>query len=495
MSWKYALIRHIPLILVVLLLPISRVEAQAPDWGAVETLSRSEEIASSPTLTSDASGTVHAFWESRVRDQEGSTSVLAYTRIQGGARMNPVDIIISPGNRDARAPRAIVSADGRLHLFWLTPSQGVYGPLYHSWAPAADAADSRQWQPPQLIADGTYQSDVREDPDGRLHVVYASVLDAAGICHIASTDHGDTWGEATCVERNYTLRDQESEVQPRLAIDSKGVLHVVWMLHDYSPLSQISYSSRAVFYAHSTDGGTNWSAPVAVDIVDGRVDPSEREKVYRAPDWGNIAVDLEDRVHIVFIGAVDMQRYHQWSADGGRTWSSRQVAIPSGGYNNWQGLAVDDSDRLHLLWPSLNGMEYAWWDGGAWSPTQLLSDVGSPHHAQAAVSLGNRVHVVWQDYGGVSPSGGDSQGRILWAELRTSAPARNPVALPTVMHFEEMAPVLSPEVQPTVSLAAMTSVPTPAPATQSSGASAILIGIAPAALIVVGVVLLQMRKR
>lgn len=399
-------------------------------WSEPMVISSSDEIASGPILVADVSGAVHVFWASRPREREEDASAITYTRYTDGAWSVPIEIMLSPGNQSASSPRAAVDSTGRLHLFWAgPPGEGPFQTLYHSWAPVQTAGDHRSWRLPRPLADGTLQADVQVDSKGHLHLVYASVLDNAGICHVLSMDYGDTWGEVHCVQRNYPLREDEHEVRPRLAIDSQDVLHLVWVLDDYSQQSSLSYSGRAVYYARSFDGGASWSAPMVVDEIDGR-QGYDRQVDGLQPEWGNIIVDHKDWVHIVWVGRPDMQRYHQWSEDGGSTWSQRQVAIPSGGYNNWQGLAVDDDNRLHLLWPSLKGMEYAWWKDGAWSPALLLSDIGEPHHAQAVVALGNQVHVVWQDHGGSKPSG-DALGRIFWAILQTDAPARVRLPLPT----------------------------------------------------------------
>lgn len=478
---------------------VSEAAQTATGWSQPEVISSEGEWASSPTLVADATGAVHAFWMSQPRDQSDAASGIAYSRLQDGQWSTPVEVMFSPGNRDALFPRAAIDATGRLHLFWSSTDQGPYGPLYHSWAPASNAADARQWQPAYLIADGTYQSDVKIDSLGRLHVLYASVLDSAGICHVMSDDFGDTWSNESCIPRNYPLRSEEHEVRPRLALDSQDTLHAVWMLDDYSAESRLRYVGRAVFYAHSLDGGATWSEPQVVDEVDGRAATYDEQADGLQPEWGSVIVDRSDRVHIVWVGRPDMQRYHQWSEDGGRTWTRRQVAIPSGGYNNWQGLAVDDNDHLHLLWPSLKGMEYAWWDGGAWSPALLLSDSGSPHHAQAVVALGNQLQVVWQDHGGEQENAVD-KGHIVYATVTTDAPARAPQVLPTPVLSMPITPTSVPTSTPTINvvptqLPGSVSAEISPPAERSSPGNMVAIGVIPAALVVGVVLLLVTRKR
>ncbi len=390
-------------------------------WTEPQAISLPDEHGAMPTLAVDASGVVHAFWSTRPVDREDAPWAIAYARLEDGVWTRPVDIFLSPNGKDALFPRAVVDSGGRLHLVWSAQGwAGIFGPLYYSSAPAQYAGTIRAWQPIDELADGTYQSDLRLSSDGVLRLVYASVTDARGICHLATLDRGERWTAAACIERSYELRDEEHEVQPRLAIDSHNTLHVVWTLDDYSRLNRLGYYSRAVYYAHSRDGGQSWSLPVAMDIVDGR-DPAYHG---RQPAWANIVVDAQDRVHIVYVGAPDMQRYHTYSEDGGMTWSRRQVAIPSGGYNNWQGVAVDSAGVLHLVWPSLRGLEYTTWSNGVWAPVSPVAEqqrVGGAHDAQAVVALGNLLHVAWQDHGGDISS--NKVGHILYARLMTGATA------------------------------------------------------------------------
>lgn len=484
------------ILIVSLLTLITEVRAQPINtWNQPQVISLESEFASEPTIIADSSGTVHAFWVSRPRNQE-AISAIAYSRFYQNQWSLPVEVVVSPDNRDALFPRAVVDTTGRLHLFWSAPTEGQFGPIYHSWAPAHDAANAQQWHAARLIADGTYQSDVKLDSQGRIHIVYASVLSNEGICHKVTADNGGSWSNPSCILRTYPLRNEEHEVRPRLALDSQDTLHVVWVLDDYSPQSQLAYSGRAVFYARSSDGGLSWEDIITVEEIESRVPQEGR----RQPEWGNIIVDLLDRVHIVWVGWPDMQRYHQWSEDGGLTWSRRQVAIPSGGYNNWQGIAVDDNNRLHILWPSLRGMEYSWWEEDTWSPASLLSEIGDPHHAQAAIVLGNQLHTIWQDHGG-SQSQDTEFGRIFWATMSIQSPGRTmePIPMvesgPTSNMNRTQQTVQLPENLTSVSAGIDSSLAPIDPPTKNNPVSSIMIGTLFALLLIAIVVLRQIIKQ
>ena len=488
-------------ILLVLLCTVSPdASAQTPNtgWTEAKPISLASEQGFYPTLVQDPSGVVHAFWSSSPTGQEGALQAIVYAKYANGAWSQPADVVMSPLNKNAQFPCAVVDKLGRLHLFWLAPDSAPFGQLYHAWAPVQDAASAQSWTAPILLAQGIYRPAVALDSQGVLHLVYDAVLDNKGICYIASSDAGDTWSEATCIPTAYPVRDEEHEVRPRLAIDSQDQLHVVWVLDDYSPESKLGYASRAVFYAHSTDRGQSWSEVLTVDEIDGRsptYDPSTHQ-----PDWGNVAVDKEDGVHIVWVGTPDMQRYHQWSSDGGVTWSPREVAIPTGGYNQWQGIAVDSAGVLHLVWPDLRGIEHTFWTrAGGWAaPVLIPGDVGGPHYASAVVTAGNWLHVVFQSHGGGLK--GDTPGLILHAMYQTGAPYVAPQPVPTVLPPTQQEATVVPE---TTRPAVPTHTPTLLPSPTVSGsvpvagnsALPILAGVVPVLALVVGAVLLLARRR
>jgi hypothetical protein len=262
------------------------------------------------------------------------------------------------------------------------------------------------------------------------------------------------------------------------------------MLDDYSPLSVVAYSSRAVYYARSLDGGQSWTDLIAIDEVESR-----QEGKVLGPDWGNVAVDGEDRVHIVWVGSADMYRHHQWSGDGGVTWTAPQVMIPSGGYNGWQGLAVDAAGGLHVAWPSLKGLEYTCWDGNAWASPVLLTQVGAPHWAQAAVALGNQLHLVWQDHDG--NLGLSKPGLIVHTMLQVDAPSIEPQPLPMPpVPAHPAATSLPTQVpRPTAAVPSPTAPRSVEPFVPISGTTMpALIGVVPAVLLVGLVLLLRLRN-
>jgi hypothetical protein len=124
----------------------------------------------------------------------------------------------------------------------------------------------------------------------------------------------------------------------------------------------------------------------------------------------SIIAGTADRVDIVWNGAISVgDRLHQWSNDGGSSWSETRpiVLALKGGFSGPPALAVDSANTLHLVTgldgnPGQHGeMYYLSWDGTEWDGEVLISQgaigkkaVESP---SATVSEGNRLRVVYSD--------------------------------------------------------------------------------------------------
>ncbi len=466
-------------------------------WQEAQPISPPTEHGVMATLTSDASGTLHVFWSSwAVNSETAEKRAILYANYRDGQWSEPIDVFLSPNGQDALYARTTVDAAGRLHLIWSAPEAQSFGPIYHSWVSIEQAAQVQEWQEPVVIASGTFQGDIALDADGNLHIVYASVLDGLGICHVLSMDNGDTWSAPTCLSRNYVLRDQEYEVRPRIAVDSENNLHVVFMIDDYSQLSTLAYTSRAVYYARFMTDSLTWSDAIVIDEVESR-DPSYTG---RQPDWGNVIVDLEDRIHIVWVGAPSMQRYHTWSKDGGLTWTPRETAIPQGGYNGWPGLAVDSDGTLHIACAGLNGvLGYNTWSlkQGMGTPV-FIEGYGDPHNAQLEIALGNELHLVWNNYGGLPQ--GETPIQIFHTQLRTNAAPLEPQAIgeaPLVLKVDTSSS-LPPRLTPTVTtpyLSELNNVPAAETAAEGDFTRVLFVSTLPVLCLIIPMVYWHARKR
>src|SRR5262249_2571445 len=136
-------------------------------------------------------------------------------------------------------------------------------------------ADDRQW--------------IEADGDAVVYQMYRAPIPATGLWVQKSTDHGVSWGTPSLVSPTGS---------------SPGYIDVD---HHTGPVYVSRSSSNALFVAHSTDGGTTWTA----------------RTVDNATSHGNlfdpIKVGDDGTVYVTWCDAHDIYLAH--STDQGETWS------------------------------------------------------------------------------------------------------------------------------------------------------------------------------
>ncbi len=349
-------------------------------WSDPVILYQTTGTAIYPRLVADSQGDVHLFFVYR-----GSTEALMYTRLHGGSWSPPLGVLVSPDGGQVNLPAVTVDTQGFLHVVW---RGGSLSQIYYSRAHVSQADSAQGWTKPVGLSSGSgFNSDILAGSDGKLHFVYARV--GGDVYYRQSIDGGHKWTSGIAVSK--AERSNAATDYPRIAVDQRGSLHVVWTQFPPS-----SWPPAGGFYSRSLDGGQSWAEPLQI----------------AAEKYGliNVVTIGTDAVHLVWNATVDIgDRMHQWSSDGGDTWTPPQKITDKikGGFTGFSVLAIDGNNVLHLV-TSVNGQEgktedvyYLVWNGEAWSDPVLLSTgtVGekSVELPWMVVSNGDRLHVVYED--------------------------------------------------------------------------------------------------
>jgi len=389
---------------------LEMVFAPPPPWSAPVNLSQSQALPGLPAVAADAEGRVHVLWSEAVTP-EGAETALFYARWDGERWIRPARVLGSPSEGGAQEP-ALAAVGDRLHAVW---SGGPNGEIFYSRAFLRDAYATGGWSEPQPLpvpsplADSGVGSwpDVAAGPGGALHVVYAVPLnEGRGIYYTRSDDDGQSWTPVRQVfdaaAAGWTMADY-----PRLAVDARGALHVVWV-RAALPGSGLP---QGIYYARSTDRGETWSGPLKA-----------AEGTYA---WPQVAAGPPGQVHLLWNEATDGRTWwHQWSADGGEGWtrpesvrSLRDVPGPVGlasdgaGALHLTGLGHDDTGELALL--------YVTWTGQRWGEREtfrLELDEGEPGVVAALLPALGRLDVTFR---GQTNGEGETPQVDLWHTGRT----------------------------------------------------------------------------
>lgn len=461
-------------------------------WTPPTNLFETEGRASEAEVVTDPSGVVHVFWAFGAPGQEdsGRTQALYYTRLTGDTWSEPVDVLISPGGRVARLPAVVCDPQGYLHIVWQGGDSIFYSKAY---APAAAA--SRGWTSAKALTTGatSLYPAIAASQAGELYAIWSQ--GSAGLMFARSENGGESWTEPRVVYQ--ATGPKELAASGRIAVDETGRLHVVftYAVEDADPASPDIHvrNPHYLYYLQSTDRGETWSEPLLVTPE---------------PDYGeiNVATSGADVVHLVWNGRAGRTgRYHQWSRDGGKSWSSvNEVVAPApqnpigtGGLTGFPALVTDSTGMLHLVTATGSGQYYLRWSQSGWTAPVLVSPgvVGggvtntsrSIEQPSIALSEGNRLHVVFHD----------GFERIWYTSTVTDAPYQPPQPLPTPEIAATAAPAAiptaaaPPDVTPTVPPAVPASVE---PRASASAIDPVLIGVLPA-LLLVGFALLRYGPR
>lgn len=268
--------------------------------------------------------------------------------------------------------------------------------LYYSRAYALLAGSAQNWSEPAAL-EYTQNYIGRPyligDAQDRLHLVYPIIIGGNSGIYYQASSDGGRNWSEPVAIYKNNRADRTISL-PRLAIDPDGALHAVWVEAGYPE----SFPALGLRYAASRDSGQTWSEPVS--LADG---PYDSPQIVAGPR----SAPGKAIIHLVYSGtAGDRYKFHRWSADGGRTWEAPFRNTEVGGLQGLPALAFDSNQVLHWLTSASifnirnDGLYHIEWQDGDWHASEILMrNQASEQNLQdvaAATVLGNELHVVVQ---------------------------------------------------------------------------------------------------
>jgi TolB protein len=171
-------------------------------------------------------------------------------------------------------------------------------------------------------------------------------------------------------------------VRNHMVVDSKGVIHAVWLTG-----VQGTYDPQ-VYYSSKSQNGT-WTTPVNISNMAGAFMP-------------DIAVDRSDNLHVVWrdYSNAAIGTYYAFKPKNGN-WTT-----PIRIFDELQDprIKVDATDTIHLVGSlnNENGIQYASQSNGIWSSLSTISSKGSA--PCLIIDLEGTVHMLWSDTGKIQYS-------------------------------------------------------------------------------------------
>lgn len=480
----------ISLTLIGLLNSVRLVHAQAPErWSPPAKVPSYKQFTERPPfLFADQNHTIHAF-NSQAGDGGGPEAIWYRQWTLANGWSDPNDIIA--GNNDIELLAMAVDTQSVVHLVMQFNVD-----IYYASAPLAEAGRAPSWSEPILIGEQAlppFNAAIVAGAQGRnLYVLYGGDPNGTGVYWVMSSDGGETWSGPE------VLFLTTSEDQAAAGLDAiwgqDQRLHVVWNV--FNALG----TGVAGYYARLDPTADFWSIPMELD--EGGIQLGiEYPKVF----------EYHDDLLLTYYNGKTNQNYWRRSSDGGTTWSEPALISPRHiGKNGRASLTVDSGDRLHLFFAERidddnQGVWHSLWTGAGWTEPipvvrgpKVIDRVGGngfgPHSPSARIVNGNLLFVVWATDGGVGSNG------AWFAYTTLGTPELPTVTLPRAA----LPSAVTPQPQPSVTLPAATPAPTaqprpvlpagPAPRA-ASPARPLLVGLAPATLLVAAAFLRRRSKQ
>jgi hypothetical protein len=365
-------------------------------WSEPFNISDSPTGSVHPAIVTDAYGFVHFFWSENLDGEPVSTSetpgagnTIMYRRWDGKRWTESISVLASQGDPLADFVAVAVDDENQLHLVWTGLTR-----IYYSSAMVIDANSVGAWSEPYVIsfesARSQWESDIAVDADCNIHVVYATRGTEAGVFHVEKDCDSQRWSLPNRISDS--LRGDEVAFKDvRLVVDKSGRLHVTWSTSNSNGYSQ------AVFYARRESSRLAWEAPVL--LADAKIETG-------FTGFPNLLTYGSDALLLVHVDQENKGRIERTSSDAGLTWSDpRFILLGMEGVNGFSIPLRDSGGGLHLIInmrPSADqrtGIYYAPRRGLDWSPIVSVAVeapfASSAHYTDAAVRLGNEIHVVW----------------------------------------------------------------------------------------------------
>ena len=357
--------------------------AQGEVWSTPVNLTADRPIASwLPAIAADRAGNLHLVWTEQW-ETGWFWGRIFYTMYDGSSWTPPLRIS-TDDTEIAILPSVAVDSHGTIHVVF-----AAKGYLQYTRSQAWNRPWlAESWSHPRPVGgfQGPYWSDIAIDDEDNIHVVSRGTLSAESVndmMYIRSTDGGQTWTNAVVLWSSPLV-----SMQPRIAVRGRDV-YVTWMDADFTVSEDVGIQG---YFVHSQDGGDSWLPPVL--FWDGMIATID------------VAFDGSGNVHLTFWDEQGRVRLHQWSADGGETWSDpipvlRYPDGSTGGWGHgWADMAVDSAGTVHVVevdessYPG-NAVVHTWWDGESWATPTIIFDVFRSSRARMVISEGNRIHAVW----------------------------------------------------------------------------------------------------
>ncbi|MBN1215369.1 MAG: hypothetical protein JXA99_07975 [Candidatus Lokiarchaeota archaeon] len=336
-------------------------------------------------------------------------------------------------NNTSTTPSIVVENSGKIHIVWEDFTEGIWGEApFDTEIMYCSYTKGFGWSNVTVISDG-YNSEywnndtssspsIGVDPSGKIHVVWEDYTNGiwgvdSEIMYVSYTE-SIGWSNITILSDNETNWNNDNSVSPKIALDTSGKIHVVWL--DYT--NGIWGTDPEIMYISSING-VEWTNPIVIsDDITNWNNGSSYDPSITVDGSGKIYVVWEDDTIGFWGGGLFDTEIMYASSTDGISWSN--ATIISDGFNGeyWNNdtsadpsIKIDTSGKIHVVWEDYTDgiwgvdteiMYASSTDGISWSNATIISDGYNGEYwnndtsidPSIAIDSFGRIHVVWEDH-------------------------------------------------------------------------------------------------
>ena len=292
-----------------------------------------------------------------------------------------------------------VDPEGRVYVFWYEIGRGTYGVYYSVYNRTfadpdywSSMGDSEAWDGPHLISEEgayAYQPNGGVDPQGYVHIVYWQRIKGLDwdLFYVKLKD-------GAIVEGPTKIFDGEKQsVNPKLAVDPLGRLHVFW--HE---VIQLSGSDKYFAIMWMMNDGSGWSQPVEITNYSGNVllGRNAQPKMAFTPDGKAYIIWRNPEKDEVYFAYYDGASWSSWINLSNSPGSSAGYSIIADEGGVAHAIFVDNTrGHSELYYGLINGTEVT---GFATVQTTLTMSSGGANPPRILPGPGDYDYVIFVSF-------------------------------------------------------------------------------------------------
>jgi len=272
------------------------------------------------------------------------------------------EIVSTESTADSRYSSIAVDSVGNVHIVWEEPTGYVESGekrdiFYRCWN-----VSSNIWTTTEVVTtestNTSYEPSIALDSIGNAHVVWGDSTNYSGsggegdIFYKLRNTTSNTWTTTEVVSTESTAGSGE----PSIAVDNNGNVHVVWYDHtNYGG----SGTDTDIFCKHWNVTSSTWTTTevVSTESTAGSVEPS-----IAVDNKGNVHVVWYDLTDYMGSGREGDIFYKRWNATSSTWTMTEVVSTDSWYYSDHPSIAVDTNKNVHVVWSDYMNYGESEWD-------------------------------------------------------------------------------------------------------------------------------------